>query len=69
MALAKLTAPAAADGALATNAAWGTPIATCSQTMGQMFGRRMPDTYMPDTIGAAKLAPIRDWICAGTPKP
>lgn len=65
----KLTSTADSDGALKTNAAWGTPSLTCGQTSGQDFGIRMPWTNTDMPLGMDKLKAIRDWICAGAPGP
>ena len=67
----KLTAPAmSASGAMIAKPEWGTPVATCNQISSQMFGRRMPDTQTADLLmPEEKVMAIRDWICAGAPKP
>jgi hypothetical protein len=68
----KLIAPCDTMGGITTQAAWGAPKTTCGQDMGQAFGQRMPrsgtNTLFGDT-NPAKLNAVRDWICAGAPKP
>jgi hypothetical protein len=66
----KLSAPAdSTDGQIKPNAAWGTAMTGCSQSSGQTFGVRMPASGNAETLPDDKLKAVRDWICAGAPKP
>jgi hypothetical protein len=66
----KLVASADASGVLDQNAAWGAPVATCNQKGDQPYGVRMPyGTSGSSFASPERLAPIRDWICAGAPGP
>ena len=62
----KLAAPVDGSASLIADPAWGTP-GSCGQ-MGD-FGMRMPISGGADGVGEAKLAVIREWICAGAPGP
>jgi len=64
----KLVAPVDGSGVIAANAAWGQP-QVCNQMPAMPYGYRMPlsNTDMP--LSEARLAPIRNWICAGAPAP
>jgi len=64
----KLTAPADTSGVVTGDAAWGAGV-NCGQTGGQMFGLRMPWTNTDMPLEEARLAAIRNWICAGAPGP
>jgi hypothetical protein len=65
----KLVAPADASGVLATDPVWGTPGEPCDKPGGQPFGIRMPWGSGNMVTSEARLAPIRNWICAGAPGP
>ena len=65
----KLVAASDSSGELTPNPAWGTPVLTCAQDSGSMFGLRMPRTQTDMKLGMEKLSAIRDWICAGAPGP
>ncbi|HET8932937.1 MAG TPA: hypothetical protein VFN67_05840 [Polyangiales bacterium] len=62
----KLAAPVDGSAALVPDPAWGMP-GQCGQ-MGD-FGMRMPISGGPDGVGEAKLAVMKEWICAGAPGP
>jgi hypothetical protein len=65
----KLVAPVDSAGTLASNAAWGEP-QSCAQMVGsQPYGIRMPWSNTDMLLSEARLAPIRNWICAGAPGP
>lgn len=64
----KLTAPADASTAeLEPDSAWG-EAGSCDQR-GSDYGTRMPQMGSAETLDQAKLAAVRDWICAGAPGP
>ena len=66
----KLIAPADSGGVLTTKPDWGTPNTMCMQQSGQAFGLRMPWSNTPDLlVPPEKLQAVRNWICAGAPKP
>jgi hypothetical protein len=66
----KLVAPADSSGVIASNAAWGMPNMMCNQSPGmQPYGIRMPWSNTDLALSEARLAPIRNWICAGAPGP
>ena len=65
----KLTAPADSSGKLETKADWGTAAGGCNQESGMGFGLRMPLSGSADQLTDTKLKAIRNWICAGAPKP
>jgi hypothetical protein len=60
----KLAAPVDGSAALVPDATWGTP-GQCGQSAD--FGMRMPISGGPEGVGEAKLAIMREWICAGAP--
>jgi hypothetical protein len=64
----KLVAPVDGSGVIAADASWGEP-QVCNQMPAMPYGYRMPlsNTDMP--LSEARLAPIRNWICAGAPGP
>jgi hypothetical protein len=64
----KLTAPADASGVITGDAAWGAGV-NCGQMGGQMYGLRMPASNTDTPLEEARLAAIRNWICAGAPGP
>lgn len=63
----KLAAPVDGSGSLITQPEWGAP-GQCGQQGGD-FGMRMPISGGPDGVGEAKLAVMKEWICAGAPGP
>jgi hypothetical protein len=66
----KLTAPASASGGTLTpQSTWPAAPGTCGQMSG--FGTRMPQDFTATVLdmGVARLAKIRNWICAGAPGP
>jgi hypothetical protein len=50
---------------------WGAAQLTCNQLAPAMqpFGTRMPMSNSDMLLSEARLAPIRNWICAGAPGP
>lgn len=62
----KMTANADEEGALEPEPSYGEP-GSCGQRPDQPFGVLMP--LGSDALEEARLAPIRDWICAGAPGP
>jgi hypothetical protein len=64
----KLTAPADASGVMTGDAAWGAGV-NCGQSGGQMYGLRMPWSNTDTPLEDARLAAVRNWICAGAPGP
>ncbi len=64
----KLTAPADASGVITANANWGAGV-NCGQMGGQPVGLRMPWTNTDMPLEPARLAAVRNWICAGAPGP
>jgi hypothetical protein len=63
----KLTAPVDAAGDVIAKPEWGAGVTTCNQTGANPFGVRMPPIGMD--ISDTRLAPIRNWICAGAMGP
>jgi hypothetical protein len=65
----KLTAPSDSSGVIMGNmASWGAGV-NCGQMGGQPYGLRMPWTNTDMPLEEARLAAVRNWICAGAPGP
>ncbi len=64
----KLTAPVMLDASLTGDPAWGMNL-TCNQNAGQPYGIRMPNSGTAMLWEEARLAAVRNWICAGAPGP
>lgn len=62
----KMTAKADDEGALLPDDRYGEP-GSCGQRPDQPFGLLMP--LGSEALEEARLAPIREWICAGAPGP
>jgi hypothetical protein len=60
----KLAGPVDGSANLIAEPSWGEP-GSCGQMSG--FGVRMPVSAGSDGVGEAKLAIIKEWICAGAP--
>jgi hypothetical protein len=68
----KLTEPCDSTGIIASQTAWGAPKTGCGQGPGEAFGLRMPWSHTALPLGGDnldKLKAVRNWICAGAPKP
>ena len=63
----KLVGTIDASGAITGDASWGEGGA-CGQTPDQPYGVLMP-LGTTEPISEERLAPIRNWICAGAPGP
>jgi hypothetical protein len=66
----KMTQPVDSSGTIAANAAWGQP-GPCDRMSPatQPYGVRMPWSGGRTPLPESRLAPIRNWICAGAPGP
>jgi hypothetical protein len=64
----KLVAPIDGSAHLIPDVTWGSP-KVCGQMREASYGVRMPLSSGADGIGEAKLAMIKEWICAGALSP